>query len=75
MEEELYSTGEVAKLLGVKPHQISYAIANGLIPEPGRFCGKRAFQERDVHRIAEFFGVKTAPKRTQEGGPCTSTNT
>lgn len=74
MEERMYSTGEVAKLLGIRPHQIAYAIANGLLPEPARFCGKRVFQEQDVQRIAEFFGVRTAPKTTQEGGPCTSMN-
>lgn len=74
MEERMYSTGEVAKLVGVRPHQITYAIANGLIPEPGRFCGKRAYREEDVQHIKEFFGVKAAPKTTQEGGSCTSMN-
>ena len=56
--ENIYSTGEVAKMLGVQRHRIEYAVANGHLPEARlRFLDKRCFTGDDVKRIAEFFGV------------------
>ncbi len=61
MNHTIYSTGEAARLLGVRAHQIAYAIANGQLPEPARFCGKRLFTPADVRRIGDFFGVQANP--------------
>lgn len=55
---KIYSTGEVAKMLGIQRHRVEYAIVNGHLPEARfRFLDKRVFDAEDVHRIAEHFGV------------------
>jgi hypothetical protein len=49
MTEKFYSTGQVDKILNIKPHQIAYAISNGSVEEPKMtFLGKRAFLENDI---------------------------
>ncbi len=49
---------DVARLLGRKPYQVSYAISVGLIPEPKlRIANKRVFQQTDIQRLARHFGV------------------
>jgi excisionase family DNA binding protein len=57
--EKIFSTGEVAKLLGIQRHRVEYAIASGHLPEARfRFLDKRCFDAEDVKRIAEYFGVE-----------------
>jgi len=41
---KFYSSGEAARVLGVKPYRIEYALATRQIPEPNRVFGKRAYQ-------------------------------
>ena len=54
---KFYSTGEAARLLGIKPYRIEYALATGQIPEPpNRMCGKRVWQELET--LAQHFGVE-----------------
>jgi len=56
--ENIFSTGEVAKILGIARHKIEYAIVNNHLPEARfRFLDKRVFDVDDVRRIAEHFGV------------------
>lgn len=53
-----YLLGEVARILGRRPHQIVYPITTGKIPEPeGRVAGRRLFTPEDVKRIARHLGV------------------
>ena len=55
---QIFSTGQVAKLLGVARHKIEYAVATGLLPEAKfRFLDKRCFDAEDIRRMAEYFGV------------------
>ncbi len=54
----IFSTGEAARLLGVKPYRIEYALATGQIPEPNRVFGKRAYQWSELLALAEHFEVK-----------------
>ena len=58
-----YSSGEVARLLGVQGYRISYAHTTGQIPEPVRLLGKRAYRWTDLRALAEHFDVelKAAP--------------
>lgn len=74
MTRNHYSTGEVARLLGVAQHRIAYAHVTGKCPEPSRFCGKRAYSSEDVARLASHFGI---PPHTlnKKGELCTSTTT
>jgi hypothetical protein len=57
---------DVARLMKKRPHQITYAITSGLLPEPEmRIGGRRVFQAEDVERIARYFGV-----RLKKEAPC-----
>ncbi len=59
--KKLYLLGEVARLLDtagvqVRPHQIAYALANQLVPEPAlRIGNKRVFTDEDIDRLREYF--------------------
>ena len=63
---KLYLLSEVARLMRKRPHQITYAITSGLLPEPKmRMGGRRVFQDEDIDRIAHYFGV-----RLKKEAPC-----
>lgn len=56
---KLYLLNDVARLMNKRPHHITYAITSGLLPEPEmRMGGRRVFQEEDLRRIAQYFGVR-----------------
>ena len=53
-----YSTGQVARLLGIPTYKIGYAHSTGLLAEPSfRFLDKRCYADADIHRVAAYFGV------------------
>jgi DNA-binding transcriptional MerR regulator len=55
----IYSTGQVARLLGLRPYQLEYAHASRQLAEPAlRFIGKRVYCADDVRRVAEHFRLK-----------------
>lgn len=57
--ENIYSTGQVAKMLGIARHKIEYGIVSGHISEARfRFLDKRCFDGDDIQRMAEYFGVE-----------------
>jgi len=56
--KRLFSTGDVAKLLGIPIHRISYAHTTGQLPEPTRVFGKRAYRWNEIRTLAGHFGVK-----------------
>ena len=57
--EDIYSTGQVAKMLGIQRHRIEYAIVTGLLPEAKfRFLDKRCFTATDIQRMADYFDVE-----------------
>jgi DNA-binding transcriptional MerR regulator len=57
---KMYLLSDVARLMRKRPHQITYAITSGLLPEPKvRMGGRRVFQEDDIERIAQYFGLRT----------------
>lgn len=56
--QSIYSTGQLARLLGLRPHQLEYAHSTGLLAEPMfRFLGKRVYCADDVRRVAQHFGL------------------
>ena len=58
--QKIYSTGEVARLLGVRQHRIDYAITSGQLPPPKfHFLGKRCFSASEVEEIADHYGVQS----------------
>lgn len=56
--KQFYSTGEVAKLLGIPIHRISYGHSTGHFPEPTRVFGKRAYRWAEIRTLANHFGVE-----------------
>jgi len=67
--EQIFSTGQIAKMLGVQRHRIEYAIANGHLPEARfRFLDKRCFDAEDVNKIGEYFGIQVDAMPHLDGG-------
>lgn len=50
---EIVTTGELARLLGIPRHKLSYAIESGRIPEPRKTImgARRFYTEEDVEEI------------------------
>lgn len=63
--DQSYSLSEVARLLGLQGYRIAYAHTTGAVPEPPKFCGKRAYTLDDVRRVAAHFGI---PFETADAG-------
>ena len=63
--EKIYSTGEVAKLLGIARHKIEYAVTNGYVSEARfRFWTSGASPPRTFVgwlSISEFRSMPTRP--------------
>ncbi|MBM3995581.1 MAG: hypothetical protein FJ303_15725 [Planctomycetes bacterium] len=60
MPQTQFILNEVAKIAGVKPHAITYAITAGHIPEPPlRIAGKRIFSAKEVESIKTYFENRT----------------
>lgn len=54
----IFSTGQLARLLGIPAYKIGYAHATGRLEEPAfRFLDKRCYTAADVRRVAAHFGV------------------
>src|SRR5947209_6153268 len=59
METNLLLLGDVARLLGCRPHQIVYLLTSGHVPEPPlRIGNRRMFTQHDVDRIAVKLGLE-----------------
>jgi DNA-binding transcriptional MerR regulator len=57
---EQMSLKDVARVLGVKPYRVQYALTTGAVPEPKQVSGRRIFAPADVTRLAAYFGAKPA---------------
>ena len=58
MENRYLLLNDVARILGVKAHQIAYCLTTGQVAEPAlRVANKRIFAEDDVRRLAAHFRV------------------
>ncbi len=67
--KHIFSTGEVARRLGLQVYRIGYAHSTGQLAEPAfRFLDKRVYTEEDVRRVAGHFGVRleTEQEETDE---------
>ena len=58
MTQQIYSLGEVARKLNMKPHIINYALTTGRIPEVRKVGHRRVFTNSDLARIAEIMGCQ-----------------
>ena len=56
--QQYYTLGDVVRILGLKPHVVTYAITSGPLPEPSvRVGNKRIFTTDDVERMPLHFRV------------------
>lgn len=67
MQTELFSLGDVARLLAVKPHRILYALSVGTVAEPAlRVAGKRLWNAAEVAALSEVLKIDTAGRWQRE---------
>jgi hypothetical protein len=67
MNQNLMSLSGAAKVLGVRPHQVAFAIVSFCVPEPAmRVANRRVFQQEDIDRLEEYFAKKKAAQQPQE---------
>lgn len=58
MHDKIFLLGDVARLLRRRPHQVSYVLSSGLVPDVAvRLGGRRLFRVEDVKRLARHFGI------------------
>lgn len=66
-ESELMLLGAVAERLGLRPHQIVYAISSHSVPDVIlRIGNRRMFRPSDVRRLADHFGIALPRKANNE---------
>lgn len=53
MSRNVFSTAEVAKLLGIETWRVRRLFEDGTLPEPDRFAGKRAIAHDTVPAIVD----------------------
>lgn len=69
MNAELFSLGDIARMLTVKPHRILYALSVGAVAEPAlRVAGKRLWNPAEVAALSEVLKMQTAAKWQRERG-------
>lgn len=57
--DQLFSTGQVARIIGVPSYRIEYAHSNTGLTEPAqRVMNKRLYTLADLRRVAQHFGVE-----------------
>ena len=66
-ESELLLLGAVAERLGLRPHQIVYAITSHSVADVTLKIGnRRIFRPTDVKRLANYFGIKLPREEKHE---------
>lgn len=57
--DQLFSTGQVARLIGVPSYRIEYAHTHNKLDEPvQRVMNKRLYSLDDLRRVAQHFGIE-----------------
>jgi hypothetical protein len=64
MPQKLFLLREVASQIGVRPHQIDYAILSNYIPEPSMRLGNvRVWTSSEVKAAQEYFSKRSKTKK------------
>ena len=64
MKTDLLLLQDVAARLGVRYYRVVYAIKSGQVPDVRiRVGNRRVFQQDELRRLADFFGVKLTDKK------------
>ena len=56
--EKFYSLGEVARILGLPPHRVTYLHSVGKAPEPERVFNTRAYRWSEIVALSKQLGVE-----------------
>jgi len=51
--KQLYTIGDVARIIDVPQHRITYLMQRGRASESFRLAGRRVFTQRDIDHIAK----------------------
>lgn len=66
-KNEFHLLGDVARLLGCKPHRIVYSLTSGAVPEPAmRLGNRRLFTTEDIDRIAARLGIEQQKEKDEK---------
>jgi hypothetical protein len=66
MPKELLLLREAAKRIGVRPHQLDYAVLSGFIPQPALRLGTmRVWTEGDLKTAKRYFASKQKAKKEE----------
>ena len=66
MTKTLFLLNDAAKIVGVKPYQLAYALSISKVPEPVlRLGNKRIFTESDVRNAKRYFANKQQTKKEE----------
>jgi len=66
-ETELLLLSAVAERLGLRPHQITYAITSHSLADVSlRIGNRRIFRPGDVKRVADYFGITLEQEEEDE---------
>lgn len=57
MENKLMLLGDVAAILGVKPHRITYLFSSRKLDDVQMLGKRRVFAAADVRRVADALGI------------------
>jgi DNA-binding transcriptional MerR regulator len=60
-----WTLSEVGRHLGVQTYRIIYSHYKGAVPETARFCGRRAYGEDDIDRLARYFKIENPQKKAR----------
>jgi DNA-binding transcriptional MerR regulator len=69
--EKVYSLGEVARIVGLPPHRITYLHSAGKAPEPERIFNTRAYRWSDIVALGKQLGVDVAGGKARGTGNAT----
>ena len=67
LNQELYTLVDASRILGVRPHVLSYALLSGRIAEPRRAGGRRVFTMGDLVNISEILKLQIVPELIRKG--------
>lgn len=66
-QKHFFTTGEIAKILNVRIHQIAYAVAAQHVEDASlEFMHKKMWSESDVDRLRKYFAQKKKQKEDRE---------
>ena len=65
--KKFYSLGEVARILGLPPHRVTYLHSAGKAPEPERVFNIRAYRWSEIVALAKQLGVQVNKVEQRRG--------